>query len=156
MVPLLTLYAGYSFDPSTRLVYFSAVAAHQRGYIGQGLYLWLEQFRAFDERLSMNLLLGANLLIYRRKQSAVTRISAPQGVEFILRDVAGINHNLTVGAFLYPAIAGSAYYDGWIRWGSARYFGELNFLYWREPHSSGSTRSQTLGLSFGMPLLRFL
>ena len=51
---------------------------------------------------------------------------------------------------------GSAYYDGWVRWGSPRFFAELNFLYWREPHSSGSTRSQTLGLSFGMPVLRFL
>jgi len=156
VLPLLTLYAGYSFDATTRLVYFSAVAAHRRGYIGQGLYLWFEQFRAFDDRLSMNVLLGANLLIYRRGNGSVARVNAPQGVEFIMRDFAAVNRNLTVGAFLYPDIGGSGYYDGWVRWGSPRFFGELNFLYWREPHSTGSTRSQTLGLSFGMPLLRFL
>jgi len=156
VLPLLTLYAGYAFDATTRIVYFSAVAAQRSGYIGQGLYLWFEQFRAFDERLSMNVLLGANLLIYRRGKQAVARVNAPQGVEFIFRDFAAVNRNLTLGAFLYPDIGGSGYYDGWLRWGSPRFFGELNFLYWREPHSTGSTRSQTLGLSFGMPLLRFL
>ncbi len=156
VLPLLTLYAGYSFDPTTRLVYFSAIAAHRRGYIGQGLYLWFEQFRALDDRLSMNVLLGANLLVYRRGKGVVARVNAPQGVEFIVRDFAAINRNLTVGAFLYPDIGDSGYYDGWLRWGSPRFFGELNFLYWREPHSTGSTRSRTLGLSFGMPLLRFL
>ncbi len=156
VVPLLTLYAGYSFDPETRLVYFSALAGQQRGYVGQGLYLWIEQFRAFDDRLSLNLLLGANMLLYRRGARAVTRVAAPQGVELILRGLAGANHNLTVGGFVYPDLGGSVYYDGWLRWGSTRLFGELNFLYWREPHSTGSTQSQTLGLSLGMPLVRFL
>lgn len=156
VVPLVTLYAGYAIRADTRVVYFAAAALHEVGYADQGLYLWLEQFRIFDERISMNLLLGGNLLVYHRVNRFVARINAPQGVEFIFRDFLGVNKNLTLGAFLYPDINGSAYYNGWMRWGSPRFFGEVNFLDWREPHSTGETKSQSVGVTFGMPLFRFL
>ena len=155
-VPMITVYGGYSFTPKARVVYFNATAVHSRGFSDQGLYLWLEQTRFLDERVSVNLLLGANLLIYHRVHKWVPRINGPQGVELIYRDFLGRAKNLTVGGFLYPEIAGSAYYNGWLRWGSMRFFGEVNFLYWREPYHSGPTESTSVGLTFGMPLARFL
>jgi hypothetical protein len=156
VAPMVTLYGGYSFTPKARVVYFNASVLHAYGSIDQGLYLWIEQNRLLDERVSMHLLLGANLLVYHRVNKFKARVNAPQGLEFIYRDFLARGKNLTVGAFLYPDIGGSSYYNGWLRWGSARFFGEVNFLYWREPYKTGPTESTSLGLTFGMPLVRFL
>lgn len=156
VVPMITLYGGYSFTPAARVVYFSAIAAHRRGFADQGLYIWLEQTRFFDDRISVNLLLGANLLVFHRVHKFVARVSAPQGAEVIFRDFGGVGRSLTAGGFLYPQIAGRSYYNGWLRWGSFKFFGEVNYLEWTEPHRTGPTRVRTLGVSFGMPLLRFL
>jgi hypothetical protein len=156
VVPMLTVYGGYSFTPTARVVFFNATAFHRRGFSDSGLYLWLEQNRFWDDRVSFNLLLGANLLVYHRVHKYVARVNAPQGVELIFRDFLAVAKNLTVGGFLYPDISGSAYYNAWLRWGSSRFFGEMNFLYWQEPHRTGPTTSTSVGLTFGMPLARFL
>ncbi|HEX7477164.1 MAG TPA: hypothetical protein VF331_05120 [Polyangiales bacterium] len=155
-VPLLTLYAGYSVNPTMRVVYFNATAVDRAGFIDQGIYLWLEQLRAIDDRLSMNLLLGANVLIYSRHDQPLGRLSAPQGFELVFRDFLGRNRNLTAGAFLYPQIADRSYYNVWLRWGSGKFFGEINYIAWQEPHSGGATKSQSFGLSFGIPVARFM
>jgi hypothetical protein len=156
-VPLITLYAGYSFSPTARLVYFNATAPHRKGSSDQGFYLWFEQGRYVDERLSVNLLLGANVLVYVHRSEAVARISVPQGFELIVRDLFGQNRNLTLGAFLYPRILGRSYYNLWLRWGPPQVFGELNYIEWEEPHGRAPpTRTRTFGVSFGGPLLRFL
>jgi hypothetical protein len=156
VAPVLTVYAGYSFTPTARVVYFNATTFHRYGFSDSGFYLWTEQTRFFDDRISFNVLLGANLLVYHRVNRFVWRINAPQGIELIFRDFFARNRNVTVGGFLYPDISGSAYYNGWLRWGSPRFFGEVNYLYWREPFTSGSTKAQTFGVTFGMPLFRFL
>jgi hypothetical protein len=156
IVPLVTLYAGYAFTPDTRLVYFNATAMHSRwGSIDQGLYVWLEQAKLVDDRVSINLLLGANVLIYSHDDHAVARVSAPQGFEFIVRDLFARNRSLTLGAFLYPKISGREYYNVWLRWGSPQLFGELNYIEWQEPHGEQRTSSRALGVSFGTPLFRF-
>jgi hypothetical protein len=156
VAPVLTVYAAYSFTPAARAVFFNATTFHRHGFSDSGLYLWTESTRFFDERISFNILLGANLLVYHRVNKFVWRINAPQGIEFIFRDFLARNRGLTVGGFLYPDISGSAYYNAWLRWGSPRFFGEINYLYWREPFDSGPTKTQTLGVTFGMPLFRFL
>jgi hypothetical protein len=155
-VPLLTLYAGYAFTQAVRMVYFSATAADRHGYADHGLYIWLEEVRTLDDRLSLNLLLGAHVLLYRRDDRLIGRLSAPQGFELVFRDFLGRNRNLNAGAFLYPNIFGRSYYNLWLRWGSADFFGELNFIDWHEPHANAPSSSQSLGLSFGTTLARFL
>ncbi len=155
-VPLLTLYAGYAFTPTARIVYFNATALDRFGYIDQGLYLWLEQFRLLDRRLSLNLLLGGNLLLYRRQGVVAGRLSAPQGLELVFHDFLARNRNLTSGAFVYPKIFGRSYYDLWLRWGSPRLFAEVNFIDWREPHGDTPSHGRSLGLSLGGALLTFL
>lgn len=156
-IPLVTLYAGYAFTPSARIVYFNASALDRYGYTDQGLYVWFEEVRLLDERLSLNLLLGANVLLYRHDDRVAGRVSAPQGFELLFRDFLARNRNLTAGAFIYPKILGRSYYNLWLRWGSPQLFGEINYIDWREPHGGGRpSASRSLGLSFGTSVLRFL
>jgi hypothetical protein len=156
MIPLLTLYAGYTISPTMRVVYFNAAALHGHGFMDQGAYLWLEQLRMLDDRVSLNLLLGANVLVYSHDEKFTARLSAPQGFELVFRDFFATSRNLTFGAFLYPKIAGRTYYNTWIRWGSGAFFGEVNYIGWKEPHDNGYTETHSLGLSFGIPVWRYL
>lgn len=153
---LLTIYAGYTFSASTRMVYFNATALQRRGFADNGFYLWLEQGRFFDQRMSFNLLLGANLLAYSRDLRPRVRLSVPQGFELIARDIFGRGRNMTFGAFLYPKLFQRSYYNLWVRWGSAALFAEINYIAWEEPGGRTGVRSQSLGLTFGTPILRFL
>jgi len=156
VVPVVTLYAGYAFTPSVRLVYFNATIPDAHGSVDQGLYLWLEQARFLDERMSFNLLLGGNVLVYGHDRATTARFSVPQGFELVVRDLFATNRNLTAGAFLYPPLQGRSYYNVWLRWGSPQLFGELNFIEWQEPDGKQRTRSRAAGVSFGAPLVRFL
>jgi hypothetical protein len=74
----------------------------------------------------------------------------------VFRDFLATNPNQTAGAVQYPAIARRSYYNVWLRWGSGAFFGELNFIAWKEPHAGGASESQSLGISFGTPVARFL
>jgi hypothetical protein len=155
-LPVVTLYAGYSFSASTRVVYFNAVIPDVNGSIDQGLYLWLEQARFLDERVSFNLLLGGNVLVYAHDERTTSRVSIPQGFELVVRDLFTRGLNLQGGAFLYPELKGRSYYNLWLRLGNSQVFGELNYIEWQEPHDNSITRSRVMGVSFGTPVLRFL
>jgi hypothetical protein len=156
VIPLVTLYAGYTFTPDVRIVYFNATALHRRGYADNGLYLWLEQARMVDDRLSFNLLLGANALVYSHRDRIEWRMTAPQGFELVYRDLFMRNRSGMLGAFLYPDLFDRSYYNIWLRWGSPELFGELNYIHWKQPHADGVTSSTSVGISFGMPIARFL
>jgi len=156
VIPLVTLYAGYTFTPDVRIVYFNATAIHRRGYADNGLYLWIEQARMADDRLSFNLLLGANALMYSHRDKIEWRLTAPQGFELVYRDMFMRNRSGMLGAFLYPDLFDRSYYNVWLRWGSPQLFGELNYIHWKQPHATGVTSSTSVGISFGMPIARFL
>lgn len=156
VIPLVTLYAGYTFTPDVRIVYFNATAVHRRGYADNGLYLWIEQARMMDDRLSFNLLLGANALLYSHRDKVHWRMTAPQGFELVYRDMFMRNRSGMLGAFLYPDLFDRSYYNVWLRWGSPQLFGELNYIHWKQPHATGITSSTSVGVSFGMPIARFL
>jgi hypothetical protein len=154
ILPLVTLYASYGFSSDIRFVYFNASVPDAHGSIDQGLYVWFEQARFIDDRVSLILLLGGNLLIYPHDSHTQVRVSIPQGVEVTFRDFLGKGHSLTGGGFVYPRFEGRAYYNAWLRWGSSDLFGELNYIEWQEPHGKRRTRSQAAGVSFGTTLFR--
>lgn len=154
--PMLTLYAGYSLNPTARIVYFNATLINRHGYSDQGLYIWFEQARMFDQRLALNFLLGANVLIYERDNAAFARFSVPQGFELVFRDFLRRSYNLTGGAFIYPKIFGRSYYNLWLRWGTPALFGEINYIDWHEPPNDAPSQSRSLGFTFGTTLLKFL
>lgn len=64
MKPFATLYASYFFNDALKVAVFGALPIRANPEVDFGSYLVLEQFRGVDERISLNLLLGAHLFSY--------------------------------------------------------------------------------------------
>lgn len=150
---LPTLYGSYYFDETMRVVGFGAGAIHSDYYADVGLYLVTEQVRALDERLSLNVMLGAHVLGFRGTEGHAWAFSAPQGAEVVYRDFLLTGWNATLGSFVYPPIDGRSYYNLWLRYGTNRWFAELNYIGWQEPVEDGHIRSRSVGVSVGVPFL---
>jgi len=154
--PLLTLYGGYFLSEPMRIVLFNATSMDRNYFSDTGLYLSLDQFTGLDGYVAFKLLLGLHGLAFPTGLGRQLNFSLPQGFEFTLKDVGGRNKNVLAGAFLYPPINDRSYYNVWLRWGSSRFFGELNYIKWSEPYSGGITSSSSLGLSVGGHIWSFL
>jgi hypothetical protein len=150
---LVTVYGSYVLSEGARLVFFDAFPLHKRSYNDFGLYFNNESARALDERIQFNLLLGFHLISFSSPLGLQHRLGAPQGFEMIWRDAFGRRKNLSLGGFFYPPIDGKAYTNSWLRVGTGRFFGELNYLSWTEKSGDGgSASSRSVGLSFGAPI----
>ncbi len=162
IAPVVTVYASYAISNLSRLVAFNATPLQLRGdarytYSDTGLYLQRRTSDALDRRLSGNVFLGAHAVVFESRGMPTVRISAPQGAEFKVRDLGRVGCDLLVGGLINPGIGGRAYYNGWIRWGGARLFVEVNYIGWRETSAEGEEIDlRSVGLSIGGPLLRFL
>jgi hypothetical protein len=133
---------------------FSAFPIRKSPEVDTGVYVIVEQFRGIDERVTLNLLLGAHALSFRHQGEYLNRMSAPQGVEMSFRDCLLRTQNLTLGGFFYPRIEGRSYVNTWIRYGNSKFFTEFNFINWQEPVTNGSFSVKSAGLSIGFPLFR--
>ena len=114
---------------------------------------------ALDRQFALNIMLGAHALIFPLSGTQV-KIGAPQGIELIYRDLFARGMSASAGGFFYPEIAGKTYINSWIRYGSPSFFGEFNFILWRES-VIGETQtykvtSKSVGLTFGFPVFQFL
>lgn len=156
IAPLATLYGSYFLSETLRVVAFGAAPLHGQTFGDLGLYVNLEQSKFFDRRFTLKVLLGAHGIIVPYKNSTSIVFGGPQGMEVIFNDFAMKSTNLSLGAFLYPLIDGKAYTNVWLRWGTARYFGELNYIFWKETINGNSFSSSSLGLSVGAGLFQFL
>ena len=154
VAPLATLYASYFIKETIRVVAFNAISGHRRFYNDFGLYLWMEQFRFLDQRLAINLLLGANFTVFPFQGSTRFRFNVPQGVEVTYTDAFVRGRNFSVGSFLYPVIEGRSYYNLWLRWGGS-VFGEVNYIAWSDRIDQQDIRTSSLGFSIGFPLTGF-
>ena len=153
--PFATVYASYFFNDALKIASFGALPIRTSPEIDWGFYLVMEQFRGVDERISLNLLLGAHLLSYVPATGVRTNsMSGPQGIELVFRDFFAKNLNFTTGGFFYPKINDRSYLNAWVRYGSSQYFMELNFIEWQEPDPYFYSKS--FGLSIGFPLFRTL
>ena len=97
--------------------------------------------------------------MFRSNDQHYLRPGGPQGIEIVYRDAFKRAHNFSVGAFAYPPINDRSYYNVWLRWGTGKFFGELNFISWREKagtYDSQTVFNRSMGVSFGFPLFRFL
>lgn len=150
-----TLYASYYFNDALKVASFGALPFRSNPEVDWGFYLVMEQFRGIDERVSLNLLLGAHVLSYVPSSGVrSSAMSGPQGVELIFRDLFATNQNFMIGGFFYPEIKDRSYVNAWVRYGSNQYFLELNFIEWHEPKPEFYSKS--FGLSVGFPLFRAL
>jgi hypothetical protein len=155
-VAFATLYASYYFNDALKMAAFGALPVRAKPELDFGTYLVLEQFRGVDERISLNLLLGAHVLSYVNPTDGqrVNAMSGPQGVELIFRDLFFRNANFVIGGFFYPELNQRSYMNTWVRYGFGPYFAELNFIEWKEP--TPYFYSKSFGLSVGFPLFRIL
>lgn len=154
VAPLLTVYGSFFLTESMRFVAFSAASISQNSSGDLGVYLNTENFRIFDRRLGIYLLLGGHVIGFQSNGSFYAIPGFPQGMELIYSDAFGKGRNLSLGGFLYPEISGKAYTNAWLRWGG-RIFGEINYISWREKIGESPIYSRSVGLSFGMPIGRF-
>ncbi len=156
LTAMLTLYSAYAFTETMRVVAFDALTFNQYLPTDLGFYFSSEQVRTIDRRLSINLMLGVHFTGFRSRGQYFLLPGAPQGLEVIGYDILKRNHNLVVGAFVYPEIGGKEYYNFWLRWGPPGLFGEFNFISWKEKVNEVPFQSRSIGVSVGFPLARFL
>jgi hypothetical protein len=154
LVVIPTLYASYYITESIRFVGFGLLALESHHYLDVGTYIRLEQFRFLDNRLGINFLIGAHSIGFQSQDQYYFLASLPQGFELKYSDAFIKNHNLTLGAFLYPLISGRSYYNVWMRWGS-QLFAEINYIAWQEEPNSVVFKSSSLGVTLGFPLVSF-
>lgn len=154
-VALATIYGSYFVTESSRMVFFSATSVRSFFFTDNGFYYNSESFRILDRRVSINVMLGLNVVGYGLSDATRFRLGFPQGVEFIFRDAFQKNANAQAGAFIYPSINDKAYYNVWFRYGKRGIFGELNYIAVRDQFGSIPVYSKSVGLSFGFPLARF-
>lgn len=152
---VLTLYGSYQLSDSTYFTAFNATAIHKRFFSDTGFYFKSESLRVLDRRVTLYVMLGANLMAFKDGPAVRKKWGAPQGFEASYRDFLSPNRSLVVGAFVYPPIDGKSYYNAWIRYGSPSLFGEVNYLGVRNQFESDSIYVRSLGFSIGFPLARF-
>jgi len=154
---VVTLYGSYFITETFRVVVFDATEISSQYFTDLGVYVNTEYFRFLDRRVVASLLLGGHVNGFRTGGKYHLKVGIPQGVEASFIDAFAKGHNLSVGAFIYPPIDGTSYYNTWLRWGTPRIFGEVNYISWREKLGrSGDVYTQTFGLSLGLSLFRFL
>jgi hypothetical protein len=153
---MATLYGGYFITEMMRVVAFGALAIHATPYSDIGVYINSEYLKVIDRRLVINIMLGAHVLGFNTGNEMKYAFGGPQGFELTFHDIRK-GENLTAGAFIYPHIDQTMYYNVWLRYGTARFFGEVNYISWIEP-LSGSDRvyARSAGVSIGFPVARFL
>ncbi|MBI3535121.1 MAG: hypothetical protein HY072_06515 [Deltaproteobacteria bacterium] len=156
IVPYLTLYQSFFITESMRVVGFGAVPIHSAFYADLGVYLNSESIKVLDRRFIMNIMLGAHVNVFKIEGKTNFIFGGPQGAEIIFKDLFKKGYNFNAGAFVYPPISGKLYYNVWMRWGSARFFTEFNYIAWQEKLSDINPRiySKSIGISIGFPLFR--
>lgn len=158
-VPLVTLYGSYFISDSIRFTGFNATAINKNYFSDTGFYVNTESFRIFDRRVSLSLMLGAHVILFKTKDGNEWKWGIPQGVEIIFKDFFKRGYNGSTGAFILPRINGKSYTNAWIRWGNPSLFGEFNYISWEEPleKSIGNRAfSKSIGICIGFPIARFL
>jgi hypothetical protein len=156
IAPLVTLYGSYFITESIRLVAFDATSINNNFFTDFGIYLNNESVKTLDNRISMYVMLGAHALGFKANGKREFIFGGPQGVEILFRDAFIKGHNFSMGSFLYPPIDGKAYYNVWFRWGSAKLFGEFNYIGWQEKVDNQRIYSRSVGITIGFPIARFL
>jgi len=169
--PVITLYGSYAISPWSRLVLFNATPMRADTYSDTGFYLQKRTSEALDRRVVANVFLGGHFIAFtaedpfdpQKKKQIFYRTSAPQGVEFTVRDAPRPGYNVVVGGLTNPGIGGTAYYNLWLRWGNPAIFVEINYIGWQElipnPEDDEDTREvelRSIGVSVGFPIFKFL
>ncbi len=151
-VAMPTLYASATLTDTVRLVAFDATPLGKPWTTDLGFYLTSESAKFFDRRFSFSLMLGGHVLGFQARDGYTFKLGFPQGFEIIGTDILGRGYNFSLGGFIFPSINGKAYNNLWVRWGTRKLFGEINYIVWREDHLAEPYFSRSAGITLGMPL----
>ncbi len=154
LVPYLTFYQSFFITEAMRVVGFGAMPVHSAFYSDLGIYLNSEYLKILDQRLLINIMLGAHVIGFKTLGETHFILGGPQGIEMTFRDFFKKSYNFSLGAFIYPPSSGKLYYNAWVRLGSSGFFGEFNYIAWQEVLPQGRIYSRSIGLSVGFPLFR--
>lgn len=153
--PVLTLYGSYVFSEGVRAVAFDATTINSKPFTDLGLYFSFENSRFLDRRVIFNFLVGGHAIVFQNLGLSVFKFGAPQGVELTFLDFLKPGMNAMTGAFIYPSISGTQYYNAWLRYGNS-IFAEINYIDWQVPVQNSTVSSRSLGVSVGFPIASFL
>lgn len=152
LAPSVSAYGSFFFDERFSFLLFDVAVWGQGVFNNFGFYIPTGLSKEFDRRVNIRVLLGFQGVSYSYGGAGnplFTQILFPQGVEFTWLHAFNIkNINATAGLFLFPS-GTNPYQNAWIRMGSAKVFGELNFINWE----FDGRRSIMYGASIGFPLL---
>lgn len=143
------LYGRWDLTESSSLRIFEALVYRGSLFSNTGLYFAYDLASAFDNKIRIVPLLGAQILTFRKdKNSNVTNnVIYPQGFEATFNHAFGFkNFNFTYGMFLSTQTA-ETYKNLWIRWGKG-VFWELNYIKWGHADKS----AEMTGFSIGIPI----
>lgn len=148
IAPSFMIYSRFDLTDNTSIRAFNALVYNETIFNNLGIYFAYDLANAFDNRVKLTTLLGAQVLGYRYDSNEPThnKIIYPQGFELSYFHPFGMkNYNLTYGMFL--STQSSETYDNlWLRFGK-RFFVELNYIHWGREDE----KVQTWGLSVGIP-----
>lgn len=154
ILPLIALDGTYFISEPLQVVAFGSTAGDSHHYTDLGFYFRIQNQRILDNRVGLHLLLGLHAVGFSSQGQFYPVISFPQGVEFLFYDAFTRNQNLGFGAFIYPLIAGNAYYDIWLKWGN-RIFLKAHYYLWQAQSESVQFTTTGIGISVGFPLTQF-
>lgn len=151
VAPALMFYGRYDLQASTSLRFFNATVASGSLFNNGGIYFAYELADAFDGRLELVPLLGAQILSfdYDDENSAYHKAIYPQGAELIWNNAFNIENYLVGYGMFLSTSSKRDYQNLWIRWGRG-YFWELNYINWEED----GFKAKMWGLSIGLPLFQ--
>ena len=151
IAPAVMFYGRYDLIKTTCLRFFNATVASGSVFNNGGIYFAYELADAFDGRLELVPLLGAQILSfdYDDENDAYHKAIYPQGAEIVWNNAFGIeNYNVVYGMFLSTS-SQNDYQNLWVRWGKG-YFWELNYINWAQD----GFRAKMWGLSIGLPMFQ--
>lgn len=126
---------------------------HTSFFNNLGLYFAYDAVRALDTRMRLTVLLGAQIVTFAPNgltHASYNEVIGPQGFEVSYPDAFGFkNKTLSGGLFLQPGTS-KRYQNLWVRYGG-RWFGELNYIAWRD----NDRFAKMWGFSVGAPLASF-
>lgn len=152
VAPAAMVYSRFDLTEQSSLRAFDALIYRETIFNNLGAYFAYDLGNAFDHRLNLTALLGAQVLSFQFDQSTsfTNKLIYPQGFEVVYRHAFNMeNYNLVYGMFISTQ-SEETYDNLWLRFGKG-FFWELNYIRWARENES----TTTWGLSIGIPTASF-
>ena len=146
---LASFYAAYYLTKSTSITSFASIMPDSHLNTTFGFYFRNLSFTFFDRRFVIYLNIGGHFQGFQAMNQYNFLWTFPQGSELKVVDPWAKGHDLTIGGFLQPSVNNVGYTEFWLRYGTTRMFGELNYINRFQPVNGVNFMSQSIGITLG-------